>query len=287
MKLRATLFLASGSFGVAAVFAACSSFGSAPTATDASAPAEAASPIPDSSTPDGDDVEAGDAGQPDSAIADAAFDCRVIFADSFDQGPSPKWLASASGDAGEADFSRQTASFTLPQGANIYSVLASPSFADPSRMPPEPEPARVVVDFDVSVPTVDLTGVAIAQFPSLTPKDNVRIEANLRPIGPNTKAGTFLSLVSPGGDSAGEIPLDAGEAATLRWAYDRSGDEVVVTLERLATAGSRPLQLRATSLSATGGGKPYFQMGPFSRRGATTGAQIVYDKVTVSTCSLK
>lgn len=283
MKLRAFSLIAFLSLATSGAFAACTSFGTVPTEPDASTVPDA-SPSGTDATSDGPPIEPRDAGSADVFAPDAAFNCRTVIADQFTaKAPNGNWSLSNAAGAGEGDFSNETASLTLRSGSELYTVLSSPPFLDKTQPPPAIEPDLVVIDFTVAVPTVESMGVTIAQLRALTPAGNIRIAAIPLPFG-MAKVGASLLLLSSVGKAAGSIDLEPGEAASLRWAYARIGDEVSVTLERVdTTLGTSPLQSKEKVLMDTSAS--YFQMGPYSNRGYTTGAKVVYDNVKVQACT--
>lgn len=276
MKLRAFSSIAFVSLATCGAFAACSSFSTTPSEPDASVTPDA-SPSGADATSDGAPTEPRDAGSAD-AEPDAAFDCRVVIADEFTaKAASGNWLPSRSADAGEPDFSNQSASMSLPAGEGLFTVLASPPFFERTK-PADPD--LVLIDFAVTIPMVESRGVYIAQIPALTEGDNARIAAMPASVGTN---GTSLFLIAPDGNPKGSIDLEAGKVAKLRWSYTRMGDEVMVTLERLDASVTTSISLTATRKPDASAA--YFQMGPFSNRGSTLGAHIVYDDVKVRACT--
>lgn len=283
MKLRAFSSIAFVSLATCGAFAACSSFSTTPSEPDASVTPDAspsgADATPDSA-PDG-PPQPRDAGAPEVFVADAAYACRTVIADTFtNKTANTAWLPAKTPGTGEADLTNDTASMTLPAGMDSYTVLASPPFFEKAP-PPATEPDLVTIDFTVAVPSVQPMGVTIAQLPSLTANGNVRLAATPRAPGSN---GSSLSLVSPSGDTAGSFELNPGETAILRWSYTRAGEGVSVTLERFDMGPPTPT-LALSGKLAPDASASYFQMGPFSNLGATMGARIIYDYVTVQACT--
>lgn len=265
--------------GTWATFAACSSFGSAPAADDASVAGDA--------TPAGADAASDssigpptDSG-PDSPSTDASNGCRTVVVDDFGGGsPSASWRLEPRD--GQRDFSAGVATLSIPAGEGLYSVLATSAFKEANGA----APSRVLVDFDALPSRLEAPGIVIAQLPGLTDGGNIRIDAVPQSITPTGGRPGMSLLLVPSGTvppPSSTLELDFGEVARIHLEYSRSGDDVTVVLSLRDRPGALSLKTNVAQSSDS----TYFQMGPFSNRGAITGmgASMVYDNVRVQACA--
>jgi hypothetical protein len=260
------------------MLAACSSFGAAPSSTDASVGPDA-TPPGDGAT-DASADSPGD-GSPDAFSTDAAAPCRTVVVDDFNGNtPNPSWRLDP--PAGKRDFSSGRAALSIPQGEGLYSVLASEAFKGPGEPTP---PQRVSIDFDIVSSQFDIPGVTVAQLPGLTDGGNIRIDAVPR-LPDSGRPGMSLMLVPNGQPSPSPLPtldFESGEVAKIRLTYERAGNGVSVTVSLRDRTGT----LSAKTTTSAQSDAAYFQMGPFSDRGPllSAGATIVYDNVNVQACA--
>ena len=266
--------------GTWATLAACSSFGSAPAPGDAGVADDATPPGADAASDSSVDAPA-DSG-PDSTVGDAASGCNTVVVDDFDgRSPNASWRLEPQG--GLRDFSGGTAVLSIPAGEGIYSVLSTSAFKAAGGT----APARVLIDFDAIPSRLEAPGIVIAQLPGLTDGGNIRVDAVPQSITQTGgRPGMSLSLVQNGTAPPGPsstLELDFGEIARIHLEYSRSGDELTVALSLRDRPGG--LSLRTTAAQSSD--STYFQMGPFSNRGALTGmgASMVYDNVRVQACA--